>query len=219
MNLGVYVTAKNDEIYITDVLRPVMEVFPQIVLIDLGSTDGTVGLAKKVGVPTEIRPCDGTQFTCLLNEFSQRHDWVVWIDSDEIFSVECLLRMKEFIGIRSVDLSLPQTVRTSWKMIREKDSKYEVSNEMKVSGHKAFNTKIFKFVRSWPRQVLKGADNHEYREPEEFNGVWCWHAVLLPRSTVREATVRYKKRLYKFALYDRDLTWTEVGGIPWKEST
>lgn len=213
MDLGVYITAKNDEVFIGEVIKPVLRVFPQAVAVDLGSTDNTIEEIKKTGARLEVAYVDASTYADMQTELSKRHDWVVWIDSDEIYPISSLERMKELIQIRSQPDSPIKTIRTSWKMIRLTEEGYWESNETKVNGHKAHDSKLYYYYRSWPKHVLNGAP--DAKELKEYNGVWCWHAVLLNRSSQQEESPRYKKRLAKTAMYNAEFTWNRIEGLPW----
>jgi hypothetical protein len=215
MDLGVYITAKDDDIYIQDVIAPIIKAFPQAIAVDLGSSDKTVDKIRETGIPYLIDPClDGRMFTDVMNKYASRHDWVFWVDSDEIYLPEPLEVMKELIERRFNDLLNVQTIRCGWKTIRAVDNGYEVSTEAKINGHKAYNTSMYELGRAWPREVLRGPDSlKEYPTP---NGVWCYHAVLLNRSTGPEEAVRAKKRRIKTAEYNRYFEWERVEELPWK---
>jgi hypothetical protein len=212
MDLGVYIPAKDDDIFIADVIKPVLEVFPEVQFIDLGSVDKTVQIAKSMGLPVHVHEgLDGLAYKKLLNHYSRMHDWVVWIDSDEIFPVECLHRLKELIQIG--ETGPYKTVRCSWKMIKQEEDGLYVDKKLRMNGHEAFDCKEFNFSNPWPYQVLAG--DLSKREPKIFNGVWCWHAVLMQRSSVREDNIRRKKRLEKTEIYNRELEWEKVDKLPW----
>lgn len=215
MDLGVYITAKDDDIFIKDVIAPIIKAFPQVIAVDLGSQDKTVEKIRETGVPYLIDPCPtGTEFTAVMNKYAKRHDWVFWIDSDEIYPPESLEVMKELIDRRSKAPEDTQTIRCGWKTIRHEYDYYEVSIEAKINGHKAYNSSMYELGRSWPREVLRGNDRlKEYPTP---NGVWCWHAVLLDRSSLPEEAVRAKKRRIKTAEYNRYFEWERVEDLPWK---
>jgi len=211
----VYITAKDDDIYIQDVIVPIVKAFPQVIIVDLGSKDDTVSKIRETGVKYLVDPChDGASFTVAMNKYAKRHDWVFWIDSDEIYAPEPLEVIKELIDRRSREPEDTQTIRCGWKTIRDTNGYYEVSIEAKINGHKAYNSAIYELGRAWPREVLRGPDLlKEYPVP---NGVWCWHAVLLNRSSQPEEATRAKKRKIKTREYDRYFEWERVEGLPWK---
>lgn len=215
MGLGVYITLKNDEHYIADVIRPVQIVFPQVRVLDLGSTDRSIKRIQSTGVEYECHNVNGPEFTALKNEYSKKHDWVFWIDSDEIYPVESLKKMNDLIRVRASGDGL-QTIRCSWKLIKHaRHGAYKISKGLKLNGHKAHNTKLYTYTRAWPREVLSGPERHKESTRSEFNGIWCWHAVLLERSSRDTSTARRKKREYKLAEYS-DLKWEKVSKLPWR---
>ena len=216
MNLGVYIPAKNDDIFIADVIKPVLEVFPEVQFIDLGSVDKTVQIAKSMGLPVNVHEgLDGLAYKKLLNHYSRKHDWVIWIDSDEIFPVECLHKLKELI--KEGEHGQYKTVRASWKKIKQEADGLYVDKKLRMSGHKAFDTKVFNFANPWPYESLSPLveGGLVFREPKIYNGVWCWHAVLMQRSSVMEDDIRRNKRLEKTEIYNRELEWEKVDKLPW----
>src|SRR6266508_4617767 len=79
--------AKDEARFIEDCLRAVEGAVDEIVLVDTGSTDGTVDLARPFGVSIYEFPwCD--DFAAARNE-SIRHatgDWILWLDADELLA-------------------------------------------------------------------------------------------------------------------------------------
>jgi len=236
MNLGVYISLKNDDLYIKDVIKPVLEVFPQVKIIDLESTDNSIERIKETRVPYIVHNgIGGEKFTNLKNFYSKKHDWVVWIDSDEIYPVESLLKMKELIEIYSkAPIKIPikppllveerKTIRCSWKLVREENGKLFIADKLRMNGHKAFDSRIYTYIDPWPYEVLYG-NEHLKESKKHYNGVWCWHAVLLERSSVGSVykdtkgryTVREKKRQGKLEMYIPQYEWKEIEKLPWME--
>jgi len=235
MDLGVYVTLKNDDLFIADVIKPVTEVFPQVKVIDLGSTDNSIKEIKKTGVPYIIHnDIGGETFTALKNHYGKKHDWVVWVDSDEIYPIESLLKMKELIEVYSrtpitgnrppLPIEERKTIRCSWKLIREENDELFVANELRMNGHKAFDSRMYTFIDPWPYEVLYG-NEHLKESKKHYNGVWCWHAVLLERSSQGSIykdirgryTVREKKRQGKLEQYIPKYKWEKVPDLPWRQ--
>lgn len=229
MNLGVYITLKNDDIFIADVIKPVAEVFPQVKIIDLESTDNSIEEVKKTGVPYTIhKDINGEGFTNLKNFYSKKHDWVVWIDSDEIYPVFSLLRMKELIESGNnavinwpvnkrtfIPYEYRKTVRCSWQLIREENGELFIANELRMNGHKAFDSRLYTFIDPWPAEVLYG-NEHLKGSKKIDNGVWCWHAVLLDRSSTGDYGQRNKKRQGKLAEYIPQYEWLKINQFPWR---
>lgn len=228
MNLGVYITSKDDDLFIADVIKPVIEVFPQAEAIDLGSTDDSIEIIQKSGIPYNLhKDISGKEYTVLKNRYSKKHDWAVWIDSDEIYPVSSLLKMKELIvSGASVKASVPEdknvfipyenrkTVRCSWRLIREENSKLLVADKLRMNGHKAFDSKLYTFIEPWPVETLNGVRRLKDSK-NVFNGVWCWHAVLLQRSSKGDNALRIEKKQAKLDEYIPLYEWSKVEKYPW----
>jgi glycosyltransferase involved in cell wall biosynthesis len=212
MNVGVYITVLDDEYNISACVRNVKKVFPRVEVIDLGSRDSTINKVKDLGVPVhEFKKVDGAMFTRIKNEFSEKHDWVVWIDSDEIYLPGCLEDMKA--KIRNTK---HESIRVSWRLIKEEAGQIYMSNSLLINGCKAYNTNKFRFKRAWPREVLEDLDENVSKEPKHhFNGIWCYHMVLLPRSSQPENRARERKRKERARIYD-ELEWLKISEIPFE---
>ena len=225
MNLGVYISTLNEDVLIESVLRPVLEVFPQVEVLDLGSRDRTVEIVSKFDVPLhrirltsprnkEDRNIKGAQWTRIKNEYAAKHDWVFFIDGDEVYDVENLNKMKA----RFLDREHSR-YRVGWKYVREVNGRKQVSDEVFISGAKLYDASMSHFQRAWPREKLhplEGGLGPKNYEPRRFCDVWCWHGVLLQRSSVREQEARRKKREVRIKQYDTELKWRVVDKWPWR---
>ena len=89
VRIAAAVIAKNEERTIAACLNALKSAVDQIVVIDTGSTDKTVEIAKKHGA--EVHPFTwDDDFSAARNE-ALKHiqaDWVLWVDADEIFDPE-----------------------------------------------------------------------------------------------------------------------------------
>lgn len=218
MNLGVYITAKDEELLIRPCVERVLKVFPQAELIDIGSQDSTLEIAG------ELLPChkhahmEGSEYTALKRELSSRHDWVFWIDGDEIYPHDSLLSIKK----RIENPSGWSTINVLWRNLRVgKNGKVWRTrlNPRLMARSKAFDVSKHNFKRAWPREVVEnlveGAEGT--KEPRQMNGIWCWHGVLLRRTTQEESTARRKKREVKVGNYIRDYDWVQLDEFPWDD--
>jgi glycosyltransferase involved in cell wall biosynthesis len=221
VSLGVYVVTLNEENLIEDTLKHVVKVFPQVEVIDLGSNDRTLKCLDRFDIPINqhvlpvkrykhdpINP--STAYTIIKNQYADKHDWVFFIDGDEIFNEENLLKLKA-----KVDDGKYTAYRVGWKNIREHGTRIQVSN-MIVNGCKLYKTSDYKFHRGWPREVLRPMSEEDTKQPKEECDIWCWHGVLLQRSnSIPEKRGREKKRNSKAALYEASLTWKDTNKWPW----
>lgn len=212
MNLGVYVSSFNEERLIKPCVSSIKQVFPEIEVVDLGSTDSTINKVEEVGdIPIhKYTNVSGADWTRLKNEFADKHDWVFFIDGDEIYLKSQLEILKDKIYNGKY-----HAYRVGWKIIREQDGLFQVSNT-KPNRVKAYYSPGFYFKRAWPKEVLQSI-NENFVKDSSID-VWCYHGVLLKRSSCREPANRRKKRQIKEATYNKILTWTDIVQPPWKES-
>ena len=221
MNLGVYVSTLNEESFIEDTMKHVVTVFPQVEVIDLGSTDMTLECLRRFNVPVHQHTMPvkkykhdphgpGQEWTKLKNMYAHKHDWVLFIDGDEIYDEENLLKLKEVAGGEAFT-----AYRVGWKTMRETpDGVFQVAKTI-VNGAKLYKSSDWEFHRGWPNEVLKAVHDEATKQPKEDCDIWCWHGVLFPRtSTVPEAPQRKKKRVSKTAQYE-GLEWEDSIKWPW----
>lgn len=218
MNLGVYVSTLNEEVLIEAVLTPVLKAFPQVEVIDLGSTDHTLDIVSKFNVPVNRHVPEefgdghaGRGWTALKNQYTDKHDWVFFVDGDELYNTENLNLLKE-----KLNGGVYTAYRTGWKMVREVDGQKQVS-EMRVNGAKLFRSVDYRFTKAWPFETLPNLPCRTLiSEPKEECEVWCWHGVLLERTkSIEEDSFRKYKRGKKYIEYDTKLKWTNIEEWPW----
>jgi glycosyltransferase involved in cell wall biosynthesis len=226
MDLGVYVATLDEDVLIEATLKNLVKVFPQVEVIDLGSRDKTVEIVKRLGVPinrhvltaqTGKNTFDGPaqQWIQLKNDYANKHDWILLLDGDEIFDEENLLKLKA----KAESNARYTSYHIGWKMAREVKGVKQVSN-MIVSGPKLYKGCNYFFDRGWPQEILKRNPNIANsrfcdRDIKEECNTWCWHGVLLNRSSTPERTARKKKRKERWGYYDEQLKWEDVEKWPW----
>lgn len=86
MKLSVYLITKNEERRLEKTLTQAAKVADEILVVDSGSTDDTLNIAKKFGAKTICRDwisyCDQKNFA----EQQCANDWVLMLDADEVLS-------------------------------------------------------------------------------------------------------------------------------------
>jgi glycosyltransferase involved in cell wall biosynthesis len=223
-DLGVYISTLDEEVLIEAALENVVKVFPQVELIDLGSTDKTLESVKRLGVPinqhiltpkTSKHSTDGPahQWIALKNKYADKHDWIFMIDGDEIWDEENLLKLKAKWENRPESIT---GIRIGWRTVREVNGQKQIS-PMKANGPKLYDSSVHRFRRGWPKEVLGAKGDHiRVMAPKDECDVWCWHGVLLLRTeSVPEAGARKAKRLKRWKYYDEQLEWEDVDKWPW----
>ena len=95
--LSVAIVAKDEEQNLRRTLPTVAEVADEIVLIDSGSQDGTVAVAKSFGARVAYQPWPGygAQVNNALRACSG--DWVFSLDADEAFSPELAREVRSLV--------------------------------------------------------------------------------------------------------------------------
>lgn len=88
MTLTVVILTKNEERHIARAIASVAQIADRIVVVDSGSTDRTVELARDGGAEVLENPWVNyaTQFNWALDQLSGDTDWVFRLDADEVVS-------------------------------------------------------------------------------------------------------------------------------------
>lgn len=84
--LSCYIRAKNEKRMIGEVVRAALQVADEVVVVDSGSSDGTIDIAGAAGARVIRREWLGNGRQKRLAEEACRHDWLLDLDADEIVS-------------------------------------------------------------------------------------------------------------------------------------
>lgn len=86
MNITAIILTYNEAIHIERAIRSIQAFTDQICVVDSGSTDGTTGIAKRLGAEVVTHPFvnQARQFQWALDTLAIRGDWVLRLDADEI---------------------------------------------------------------------------------------------------------------------------------------
>lgn len=96
MKISVYLITKNEEERLPKTLEAVSQVADEIVVVDSGSTDKTIEIAKKYGA--RIFNHSWVSYANQKN-FAQnqcQNDWLLSLDADEVLSPDLIAEIKEF---------------------------------------------------------------------------------------------------------------------------
>ncbi len=105
--LSVFLVTRNEEAHLDEVLTSVAGA-DEIVVVDSGSTDATVAIARRHGARVIERPWPGYARQKAFAMEQCTHDWVLNLDGDEVLPPGGLDRIRERIGRGDVDgLYLP----------------------------------------------------------------------------------------------------------------
>ncbi len=98
--LSVVVLTRNEEKHIRDCLASVRECADELLVLDSGSTDGTVEIAREMGARVEFRVFDHYPVQRNAAIDLARGDWIFFIDADERATPELGKEMREKIADR-----------------------------------------------------------------------------------------------------------------------
>lgn len=95
--LTVIILTKDEALHITRAITSVRAIADQIMVVDSGSTDGTVTLAQKAGAHVLENPWTkyAIQFNWALGQISDATDWVLRLDADEFVTPELAAQIKQ----------------------------------------------------------------------------------------------------------------------------
>ena len=96
-DLTAIILTKNEELNITDCIESIKPLAKRIVVIDSGSTDKTIEIAKSLGVEVYVHPWINyaKQFLYGLNETGIDTTWVLRIDADERLTKKSRAELEE----------------------------------------------------------------------------------------------------------------------------
>lgn len=93
--LSCYVLTYNSERRLDQVLQALRPIADDLLVVDSGSTDATLDIARHAGARILYRPFDNFRDQRMFAESECRHLWVFEIDSDEVVSPELAARIEE----------------------------------------------------------------------------------------------------------------------------
>lgn len=212
-DLGVYITLYNDENFIVPCVEAIKKVFPSVEVLDLGSQDNSVALAKKLTVVRDCRDARHViKYPEFKNEIAKNHKFIFWIDADEVYPETELLKIKEIV------YTSPFVVG-GWKFInKDKKGQLLITEEILNKGRICWNTKDFYVGGTYPREKLRTRLPSFPPQQNSDPSVFCYHAMLLQRSSMREDSGRHKKRQHRLdTLNTLNVTWSLIKTLPWEK--
>mgnify|MGYP001605402947 CR=1 FL=1 len=92
--LSCYILTKNSERYLAQILEPLASAIDDLLIVDSGSTDQTVAIAKKYGARVLVRPFDNFKSQRNFALENCQNNWVLSLDSDEVPNPEFIDQIK-----------------------------------------------------------------------------------------------------------------------------
>jgi len=86
--ISCYIRTLNEARRIGDVLHAAKQIADEVILIDCGSTDGTIEIAERCGARVIHQEWLGNGFQKRIGEDFARHDWLLDLDADEVVTPE-----------------------------------------------------------------------------------------------------------------------------------
>jgi hypothetical protein len=210
VNIGVYITLLNDEYILPYCLSPLLKVFPQVKVLDFGSTDNS---CSKVPSDKLIKhgKMDPVDYITLKNEYGKPHDQVFWIDADEVYPISVLEKLRDKMHEK------PDQIFTYWRNVMVKPDLSVYVEQPFLRGTSCWRPLYNELKRAWPNERLTHLRNRKYLPVKHDPELFCWHGVLLNRSSVECAKSRYKKRQERYVEAMGRATWTPYF-MPWPDA-
>jgi glycosyltransferase involved in cell wall biosynthesis len=93
--ISCYIRTLNEKRCISDVIRAAFQVADEVIVVDSGSTDGTIAMAQAAGARVIQQPWLGNGWQKRIGEDAARHEWLLDVDADEILSPELAAEIRE----------------------------------------------------------------------------------------------------------------------------
>ena len=95
MTLTVVILTRDEELHIARAIRSVQAVADRILVVDSGSSDATVAIARDLGAEVLQHPFSNQarQFNWALEQLPADTDWIFRLDADEVVSPELALSL------------------------------------------------------------------------------------------------------------------------------
>lgn len=193
---------KNEDIYLKRAIRCIKDFCDEIIVIDTGSTDGTIDIAKREGVSLHIEH-DLTK----THQFVERHAgdnvWIFGVDGDEIYDPAGLERLKPNIKKNYYNYAY----QLQGHYIHALDiAGNEVTGHMGPPSHTPGKLYNMRNIHSWPSDgkhilFLSRPMDYSWKKMRPAPDTWeltpmrCVHTRFLRRST-KECSETVGRRLH-----------------------
>lgn len=99
-NLSVFIIARNEADRIGATINAVLPLSDDVVVIDSGSTDETVAVARSLGARVIVNPWPGYGLQKQFGEDQCRHDWLLNLDADEVLPEDLVAEIMALFNAR-----------------------------------------------------------------------------------------------------------------------
>ncbi|MFB5679277.1 glycosyltransferase [Paenibacillus terreus] len=98
-SISLCMIVRNEEKYLPKCLSSVQGTVDEIIIVDTGSTDDTVAIAKSFGAKVIRMPWQGSFADARNRSFDEATgDWILWLDADEELDAEEAGKLKELLA-------------------------------------------------------------------------------------------------------------------------
>ncbi|TKB98221.1 glycosyltransferase family 2 protein [Pedobacter cryotolerans] len=97
-NFSFVILTYNEEIHLPRLLKSIKDLNAAIYILDSGSTDHTLAIAKDFNAETKINPFENhpKQWDFALKNFNIKTPWIIGLDADQIVTTELYLMLQNF---------------------------------------------------------------------------------------------------------------------------
>lgn len=117
-NISAVIIAYNEEQYIQQCIESILNVTSDIIVVDSGSTDNTVNLAKSLGAQVFQMHWEGYGANKNFGNSKAKYDWILSIDADEILDQEMVSHIVSLDKKENTIYKIKSLVNYNGKWIR-----------------------------------------------------------------------------------------------------
>lgn len=166
--LALCMIVKNEQQFLPYCLASVHKYCDEIIVVDTGSTDRTIEIAKAFGAYVIQTPwINDFSLVRNISQSAANSDWILWLDGDEVLSDSGIKKIKnQLINDPTADFYLCPRVNF-WHDLRHAfaypDSQYKIyRNNIGLKWHSKLHEKIYDENNQYHRKRLKHCDVHTF---------------------------------------------------------
>lgn len=136
VNISQCMIVKNEEKNIQRALSWAKDIVQEQIVVDTGSTDNTVEIARSMGAKIfHFEWCD--DFSAAKNYAIEKAsgDWIVFLDADEYFTLEDTKKIPDIIRAMEIQFpkdKVPDVIRATWAQLNEEGQIFAVSEQDRI---------------------------------------------------------------------------------------